>query len=52
MEKRTYGVLVGETWVNEGLMTESAAEELALMYQSAGYADVFVVDTDTAEDIN
>ena len=44
-----YSVYVNDTRINEGLMSQSLAEETAVQYTLAGFEDVLVVDESTAE---
>ena len=46
-----YSVYVNDTKINEGLMSQSLAEETALQYTLAGFKDVLVVDETTAEPV-
>lgn len=46
-----YSVYVNDTRINEGLMSQSLAEETAVQYTLAGFKDVLVVDETTAETV-
>lgn len=46
-----YSVYVNDTKINEGLMSQSLAEETAVQYTLAGFKNVLVVDETTAEPV-